>query len=62
MAKICRKYYPKHKLVFLSPCDFKKVEANNSPHIDYILDYDQLRKISRKYKVQKSNNGQSIIP
>src|SRR5574344_2243819 len=29
MAKVCHKTYPKHKVVFLSPCDFKRIEAQN---------------------------------
>jgi len=28
MAKVCRKCFPKHKIVFLSPCGAKKVEAS----------------------------------
>jgi iron only hydrogenase large subunit-like protein len=52
MGKICRKYYPDYKLVFISPCDFKKVEVENSPHIDYVIDYDQLRELFKKYKIK----------
>ena len=54
MAKICRRYYPDYKIVFISPCDFKKVESNKSSYVDYVIDYDQLRKLSRKYKVKKT--------
>ena len=52
MAKVCRRHFPKHKIVFISPCDFKKVEINACPHIDGIIDYDQLRGLFRKYKIK----------
>lgn len=52
MGKICRKHYPQHKLVFISPCDFKKIEANNSPYIDYVIDYDQLRELFKKHNIK----------
>ena len=44
-GKICKKAYPLHKIVFISPCDFKKVEAERSKYVDYIIDYEQLKKI-----------------
>ncbi len=53
MAKICKKYFPKHKTIFLSPCDFKKVECENSKYIDDIIDYDQLKDLFIKYKIRK---------
>ncbi|MBS3171981.1 hypothetical protein J4438_00150 [Candidatus Woesearchaeota archaeon] len=53
MAKICKKIYPKHKTVFLSPCDYKKIEANKSKYVDYVIDYEQLREI---FKEKKLNN------
>ena len=53
MAKICRKHFSKHKLVFISPCDFKKTEVNESPYIDGIIDYEQLRVLFKKYKIKK---------
>ncbi len=43
MGKVCRKLCPKHRIFFISPCHMKKTEANNSPHIDYVLDYQQLK-------------------
>lgn len=53
MGKICRKHYPKHKIVFISPCDFKKTEANACPFVDYVIDYEQLRVLFKKYKIKK---------
>jgi len=53
MGKICRRSYPKHKLVFISPCDFKKIEVDNSEYIDYVIDYEQLKELFRKNKIVK---------
>lgn len=54
MAKICKKHFPKHKTVFLSPCDFKKMEADKSKYVDYVIDYEQLRYLVTKLKLKKS--------
>ncbi len=43
MGKVCRKIYPKTKIFFISPCHMKKTEANQSPYVDYVLDYQQLK-------------------
>jgi iron only hydrogenase large subunit-like protein len=53
MGKICRKAYPKHKLVFISPCDYKKIEVQKSKNVDYVIDYNQLRELFKKYKIKK---------
>ena len=53
-GKICRKIYPKHKTVFLSPCDYKKLEAKNSKYVDYVIDYEQLRELFKKHKIKKN--------
>ena len=53
MAKICKKHFPKHKTIFISPCDFKKIECENSKYIDGIIDYDQLKELFKKYKIKK---------
>jgi len=52
-GKICRKIYPNHKLVFISPCHYKKLEVANSKYIDYTIDYKQLNKLFVKFKVPK---------
>jgi len=52
MAKICRKTYPKHKVVFISPCNFKKMEAKNSGIVDFVIDYRELKELFLKYKIQ----------
>lgn len=51
MAKICKKVYPRHKIVFLSPCNFKKIEAKKSGIIDYVLDYKELKNILDNKKI-----------
>ncbi len=57
MAKICKKFYLKHKIAFLSPCNFKKTEAKKSGVIDYVIDYRELKQILEKNKIspKKSN-------
>jgi iron only hydrogenase large subunit-like protein len=56
-AKICRKVYPKYKIVFISPCNFKKIEAEKSDCIDYVIDYNELGIIISKYDKSKMNNS-----
>jgi len=47
-SKICRKIYPKYKIVFISPCNFKKTEAKKSKYVDYVIDYKELKEILEK--------------
>ena len=53
MGKICRKHFPKHKIVFISPCDFKKIEAKTCNYVDYVIDYMELKELFKKYKIKK---------
>jgi iron only hydrogenase large subunit-like protein len=53
MAKICKRYFPKHKVIFISPCDFKKMEAEGSNYIDGVIDYEQLKILFEKYRIRK---------
>jgi len=55
MAKICKKTYPKHKVVFFSPCNFKKIEADQSKQIDFVLNYQELKNLLR----EKKSSGKS---
>jgi iron only hydrogenase large subunit-like protein len=57
MAKICRKTYPGYKIVFLSPCNFKKAEAKNSGIVDYVTDYKELKELFLKYKIDPQKEG-----
>jgi len=52
-AKICKKWFPKHKTCFISPCDFKKIEAEKSKYVDYVIDYEQLRVLFKGRKIEK---------
>jgi len=52
MAKICKKVYPGYKTCFISPCNYKKVEAENSLYIDYVIDYRQLEMLFNKNRIK----------
>jgi len=54
-AKICKKWFPKHKTCFISPCDFKKIEAEECNCVDYVIDYEQLKKLFKKNNIKKNN-------
>lgn len=56
MAKICRKIYPEHKIVFISPCNFKKIEAENSDYVDYAVDYKELKDVLNKCKTNDKSS------
>jgi len=56
MAKICKKVYPKHKTCFISPCNYKKIEAENSKHLDYVIDYGQLEGLFKKNRIKSNKN------
>ncbi len=60
MAKICKKTYPQHKVVFIAPCNFKKTEAENSRYVDYVIDYKELNELLRKFK-GKSKTSDSLF-
>ncbi len=49
MAKISRKNYPEYKIVFVAPCNYKKIEAKNTGNIDYVIDFKELKEILGKY-------------
>ena len=55
-AKICKKFYPKHKTVFISPCSFKKDEARQSNYVDFVLDYNELRNLIYPFKIKDSKS------
>ena len=55
MAKVCKKTYPNHKIVFISPCNFKKIEANQSKCVDFVINYKELKNLFEKFKIKKMN-------
>lgn len=52
MAKICKKTYPTHKIIFISPCHYKKEEAKKSKIIYKTIDYKELKNIIEKNKIK----------
>lgn len=56
-GKICKKFYPQYKTIFISPCNFKKQEAEQSKYIDYCIDYQQLKEIIKNIKITKINSN-----
>jgi iron only hydrogenase large subunit-like protein len=55
MAKISKKIYPNHKIFFISPCNFKKIESQNKKEIDYIIDFHQLKELFKKNNIYENN-------
>ncbi|MFA7133467.1 MAG: [Fe-Fe] hydrogenase large subunit C-terminal domain-containing protein [archaeon] len=58
MSKVLKKNYPKHKIVFVSPCSAKKVEAKKSFYngkqlIDAVITFSELKQILAKEKPKK---------
>lgn len=50
-AKICKKMYPKHKICFIAPCNFKKIEAKNT-EVDFCIDNNELRNLINENKLE----------
>jgi len=51
-AKICKKIYPKHKNVFVSPCYLKKEEAKKSKFVDFCITYPELKQLIKQKGVE----------
>jgi len=56
MGKICKKIYPGYKIVFLSPCNYKKIEAKEFKFIDYVIDYGEFNKLILNLNIGNSKN------
>jgi iron only hydrogenase large subunit-like protein len=52
MGKVCRKCYPNYKVVFMSPCNFKKQEAQTTDDVDIAIGMDELQGLFDKYKIK----------
>lgn len=52
-AKICKKTYPGCKTVFISPCNYKKIEAKKSKYVDYVVDFRELKKLFKRFKIKE---------
>jgi len=55
-GKICKKILPNYKRIFISPCSFKKQEAERSKYIDYTIDFQQLKDLFNKNKINFTKN------
>ena len=55
MGKVCRKLYPNHKIVFVSPCNFKKIEAKTTDDVDVVIDMTELAELMKKNKINSKN-------
>lgn len=52
MGKICRKEYSGYKIVFIAPCNFKKIEAETTNDIDIVIGMNELEGLLDKYKIK----------
>lgn len=50
-AKIAKQSFPKHKTIFISPCNFKKEEAETCKEIDFVIDFQQLKELFSKNRI-----------
>lgn len=61
MAKICKKTFPNHKITFIAPCHFKKLEAEamnkklKKKLIDKVICFDELQLLIQKKKIKNNN-------
>ena len=57
MGKICRKQYPKYKIVFISPCQAKRIlEAPKYPKfIDLVITFKELKEIFEIKNIKEEN-------
>ncbi|MDD4382484.1 MAG: [Fe-Fe] hydrogenase large subunit C-terminal domain-containing protein [Candidatus Dojkabacteria bacterium] len=51
MSLICKKFYPKHKQVFIGPCITKKLEAGEIGTVDYVLTFKELEEMLEENKI-----------
>jgi len=57
MGKVCKKIYPKHKVVFISPCNFKKMEAKTTKDVDITIGMDELENLLKRYKIKANDSA-----
>lgn len=60
-AKICKKNYPQYTRIFISPCSFKKQEAESSKYLDYVIDYQQLKQLFTKNNISMKKEARGKI-
>lgn len=59
-AMVCKKVYPNHKTVFISPCNFKRIEAENSEYVDYAIGCNELDSLLEKHKIKPIKTNKVI--
>jgi len=52
MGKICKKTYPKHKTVFVAPCNFKRMEAETTNDVDIVISMMELENLLQKHNIK----------
>jgi iron only hydrogenase large subunit-like protein len=53
MALICKKFYPKHKYVFIGPCITKKNEAKEIKIVELAFTFKEVKELLEKKGIQK---------
>ncbi|VVB82381.1 Uncharacterised protein [uncultured archaeon] len=61
-SKICKKFFPKHKTIFIAPCDFKKIEAQQSEFVDYAIDYKELSELLNQFHLSRKRYSKEKQP
>ncbi len=51
MGLICKKFYPKHKIVFIGPCVTKKLEGKELGTIDYVMTFKELEELFKEKNI-----------
>lgn len=54
MGLIARKMYPNHKIVFIGPCMTKKMEAQETRVVDFVLTFKELEDLFIKFDIPKT--------
>ena len=61
MGKICKREYPNHKIVFISPCNFKKKEAETTNDVDIVIGMNELEGLFKKHKIFPKKNAKGTF-
>lgn len=61
-AKICKKFFPSYKTIFIAPCNFKKIEAEKSKFVDYAIDYQEFDALLKKKKLNQKKYPKDKLP
>jgi iron only hydrogenase large subunit-like protein len=61
MSLICKKFYPKHKYVFIGPCLTKKVEAQELSEVELALTFRELEEIFKEKRIKKGRKHKLVF-